>query len=274
MNQEMKRILTTTMITLFVIQTCLGQDPGVRLTRFRTGILPGYGTYFDGADMDESGKLSLRASESYENLAADGKQQIMKGLLGEWRQPLVIVAMETKRELWGWDKETGKASLIDMWDLNPEPPVAETKTDNSPAARHPWFFYIGGAQRMDSQKNINGAINGRVGFFLLRDKWDMALTLSESIAGNFESDELSMTTSAGVMSKVYFPIRKYNISPNAGAEAAVTIPRGGRATFTPSFIVGLSWYVGIGSLDVGLRVGSSSMLMAGYTIIPKFKFKK
>ncbi|MDX9772074.1 MAG: hypothetical protein RBT02_01485 [Bacteroidales bacterium] len=270
----MKRLFIVTIIALSVIQSCFGQSLMEKLVQFRTDMMPKYGTYFTSADLDDGDRLILKAGIPYSNLADDDKQSIMEVLLRSWQEPLVIVICETRRELWGWDSQVRSASLIDLWDLNPEPVAVETSTEPSAVARHPWFFYVGSAQQIDSDKNINAALSGRVGVFLLRNKWDMALTLSEAVAGNLESEDLSITTSAGVMSKIYFPIRKYNIGPNAGAEVAVTIPSGGKATFTPSFLVGLSWYVGIGSMDVGLRVGSNTMMMLGYTVIPNFKFKK
>jgi hypothetical protein len=83
-----------------------------------------------------------------------------------------------------------------------------------------------------------------------------------------------MSTSIGLASKFYYPIKKHNISPSLGAELAVTIPAEGEIAFTPYLLAGVSWYVGPGSLDAGLRIGSSSMLMFGYTLIPKFKSGK
>lgn len=127
---------------------------------------------------------------------------------------------------------------------------------------------------MDSFKNINGALNARLGFFLLRNRWDLAASVTEQLSGNIEDENPSMLTSVGLASKFYFPMKKHNLSPNLGAELAVTIPAEGVMSFTPSFLAGVSWYVGPGSLDAGLRIGSSSMLMLGYTLIPKFKYGK
>ncbi len=46
----------------------------------------------------------------------------------------------------------------------------------SDIAKHPWFFYIGGASQMDSSnKNLNGALSARLGFFLLLNKLDLAV---------------------------------------------------------------------------------------------------
>ena len=131
-----------------------------------------------------------------------------------------------------------------------------------------------GASQMDSFKNINGALSARIGFFLLRNKWDMAASVTEQLSGNIEDESSSMATSVGLASKFYYPIKKYNLSPSLGAELAVTIPSEGEVAFTPYMLAGVSWYVGPGSLDVGLRIGSSSMLMFGYTLIPKFKSGK
>lgn len=219
----------------------------------------------------EKGRLRLTASGSYSRLALSGKSDIMNTLLRSWQESLVIVHLESRRELWGWNSESGGARLIDAWDLNPEPVAAMTEPAQTEIAKHPWFLYIGGAQQMDSNKNISGALNIRTGFFMLQNKMDLAVSLTESLSGNLEDESASLTTSLGVGSKYYFPLQKSSIRPNLGAELAVSLPSGGKAAFTPSMLAGLSWFVGPGCLDAGLRLGSSSMLMFGYTLIPRLK---
>jgi hypothetical protein len=125
---------------------------------------------------------------------------------------------------------------------------------------------------MDSEKNINGALSARVGFFLLKDAWDLAATFSELLSGNIENDEISLQTSIGIMSKVYYPIKKYSISPFIGGEAAIQLVKDGDPSFTFSPLLGLSWYVGLGSLDLGVRVtGGKPSMMVGFTLVPKFR---
>lgn len=274
MMKQMNRFYTAIIILLIGTQVISGQDQKVKLESFRSDVLAKYSTYFSAADLDESGKLRLTAGESYSKLASSDKKDIMNIVLRSWQESLVVLQFESKRELWAWNDEAKDALLIDTWNLNPDPPSAEPETMQSNIAKHPWFFYLGGASQMDSFKNINGALNARLGFFLLRNRWDLAASVTEQLSGNIEDENPSMLTSVGLASKFYFPMKKHNLSPNLGAELAVTIPAEGVMSFTPSFLAGVSWYVGPGSLDAGLRIGSSSMLMLGYTLIPKFKYGK
>jgi hypothetical protein len=274
MMKQMKKLYTLLIVLLIGSQVIFGQDKNAKLDSFRSDVLTKYQAYFTAATLDESGQLRLTAGESYSKLASSDKMEIMNIILWSWQESLVILQFESNRELWGWNNETKDGQLIEVWNLNPQPRSAEPQTMQSDIAKHPWFFYIGGASQMDSFKNISGALSARLGFFLLLNKLDLAASVTEQLSGNIEDESSSLSTSVGLASKFYFPIQKHNISPNLGAELAVTIPSEGEIAFTPYFLAGVSWYVGPGSLDAGLRVGSSSMLMFGYTLIPKFKSGK
>ncbi len=274
MMKHMKRLHTSIVVLLIGTQIIFGQDQNAKLESFRTEVLAKYSSYFSGAGLEENGQLRLTALESFRRLESSGKEDIMNILLRSWQEELVVVHMESRRELWAWNSETGNSQLIDTWDLNPEPVTSVSAVPQSDIAKHPWFFYIGGAQQMDSFQNINGALNARIGFFLLSNKLDLAVSLTETLSGNLEDESHSMMTSIGLGSKYYFPIKKSNLSPNLGAELAVTIPSEGEVAFTPSMLAGVCWFVGPGCFDAGLRVGSTSMVIIGYTLIPKFKSAK
>ena len=274
MMKQMKKLYTVIIVLLIGSQMIFGQDKNAKLDSFRSDVLTKYQAYFTAATLDKSGQLRLTAGESYSKLASSDKKDIMNIILRSWQESLVILQFESNRELWGWNGEANEGQLIEVWNLNPQPRSAEPQAMQSDIAKHPWFFYIGGASQMDSFQNINGALSARLGFFLLLNKLDLAASVTEQLSGNIEDESSSLSTSVGLASKFYFPIQKHNISPNLGAELAVTIPSEGEIAFTPYFLAGVSWYVGPGSLDAGLRIGSSSMLMFGYTLIPKFKSGK
>jgi hypothetical protein len=274
MMKQMNRLYTAIIVLLIGSQVIFGQDKSTKLDSFRSDVLTKYSAYFTSANLNESGQLRLTAGEDYSKLASSGKQDIMNILLNSWQESFVILQVESRRELWGWNEETKEGLLIEVWNLNPQQGTAKPQALQSDIAKHPWFFYIGGASQMDSFKNINGALSARLGFFLLLNKLDLAASVTEQLSGNIEDESSSLSTSVGLASKFYFPIQKHNISPNLGAELAVTIPSEGEIAFTPYFLAGVSWFVGPGSLDAGLRIGSSSMLMFGYTLIPKFKSGK
>lgn len=267
----MKRILTVIAFLALGFQASLGQSLVQKAETFRVEVLPTYNTYFSASGLTQGDQLRLDALASYTRMSRDGRRAVMNNLTKSWQESLVVVQYGTVKELWGYDSNSREAVLIDSWDTDPKPVTAGPPEPLSNTELHPWFFYIGSAQRIDSEKNINGALSARAGVFLLMDKWDIAATLSEQISGNFESENISLQTSIGVMTKVYYPITKYNFSPFAGAEAAVSFVKGSKASFTPSFLVGMSWHVGSGSLDAGIRAGSSTSLMVGFTIIPNYR---
>jgi hypothetical protein len=270
MNMNRKILI---IILLAGFQVLSGQDLTQKLVTFRSEVLQRYNSYFVSAELTPAGQLQLEATVNYSQTSKAGKKAIMDNLIKSWQESLVVVRHETKKELWGWNKEKSESLMIDNWDLDAN--VKPVPTDELPSktALHPWFLYFGNNIRYDSNKNLFAALNFRLGFYLLRDRWDLAATVSEQIAGNIDTDG-TILTSAGLASKVYFPIRKIHISPYVGGQAAVSIPNGGDASFTPSGLAGISWYVGIGSLDLGVGVGKSNTLMIGYTIIPNYRFSK
>jgi len=268
---QMKKISITFIIILVGSQFIFGQDRNARLELFRSEALVKFSEYFSAASLDEKGQLRLTATGSYSRLTLSGKSDIMNNLMRSWQESLVIIYIESRRELWGWNSESRDARQIDAWDLNPGPVATVTEPEEPEISKHPWFLYVGGAQQMDSNKNISGALNLRTGFFMLQNKMDLAVSLTESLSGNLEDESASLTTSLGIGSKYYFPLPKSDLRPNLGAELAVSLPSGGKASFTPSLLGGVSWFVGPGCLDAGLRIGSSSMLLFGYTLIPRLK---
>lgn len=274
MKNQMKKITIIFIVLVIGSQMISGQDQNARLSSFKSDVLARYQGYFSEAGLDEKGQLRLTASQGYSQMALSGKTEIMNNILRSWQESLVVVHIGSQRELWGWDSESRGGRLIDAWDLNPEPLPSASDPAKQEIAKHPWFLYIGGAQQMDSNKNISGALNVRTGFFMLNNRLDLAVSLTEALSGNIEDGSASLTTMAGIGSKYYFPLTKSNLSPNLGAELAVSIPSGGKVSFTPSALAGISWFVGPGCLDAGLRIGSSSMMMFGYTLIPKLKSGK
>lgn len=269
-------------LTIFIIGSSqiFAQNQAENLATFRESVLPKYNVYFTQVDLTESGQLSLSANDKYQPLSIAGKKAIMDQLARSWQESLVLIQYKSKRELWVWDGDTGKALLLDSWDINATAVTKTATSTGSKTALHPWFVYVGGQGQMDKNHEVNGAINTRVGFFLLRNRWDLAWTFSGGLLGNIDS-EAPMTSrfSTGLMSKVYFPIKKLNISPNAGIDVSSTTYTSSEAAGNTydrsvSLLAGISWFIGHGSLDVGFRIGNEFNTMIGYTYIPQFKSRK
>jgi hypothetical protein len=255
------------------------QHPSEKIVSFREVVLPKYNVYFANAELTEKGQLSLSAVEKYSLLSPTWKKAVMDNLIKTWQESLVMVQYESKRELWGWDSETGKALLLDVWDINATATTKAPMTTITKTALHPWFVYFGGQGQLDKNHETNLAINTRIGFFLLRNRWDFAWTFSGGLFGNIDGEALTNQFSTGLMSKVYFPIKKLNISPNAGIDVASTSYSSSETVGTTynrslSLLAGISWYVGHGSMDVGFRIGKEFTATVGYTLIPKFNKMK
>ncbi len=270
----MKKSVTLLYILTIWIQAGHAQDAGSSIESFRYNVLPSFITCFSAADLTFKGQLRLSALPKYAQFTTMEKKAVMDKLIYNWQESLVMVEYESKRELWGWNSEALKSLLLDSWDINTIPVSQPTSTNIAQTDNHPWFYYVGGMFTLDSFKNINMAFNTSLGFFLLKNRWDLAATFSASILGNVEAEDASSQISSGLQSKVYFPVPKYRISPNIGAEIAWTTSsyaESSAVTFTPAALLGISWHVGGGSLDFGLKINKQPTAMIGYTFIPKLK---
>lgn len=240
-----------------------------KLESFKEKVLPEYSTYFSQAELTEKGQLNLSAIDKYILLPADGKKAIIADISKTWQDSLILVHYGSKRELWGWKAETGNARLLDKWDLNASQLTKTLPEKPQTTTYHPWFIYVGGQLGGDNQKNINLSLNTRFGFFLLMNRWDLATTLSAGLAGNVEATSTDWVN-VGLMSRVHFPIKKLGISPNIGGEISMASLSGTQST-NKSLLIGISWFVGFGSLDIGVRLGNEISTVGGLTIAPKIK---
>ncbi|MFH1320094.1 MAG: hypothetical protein ABII90_05500 [Bacteroidota bacterium] len=262
----MKQLLTILFALLFGSQQTYAQV-SKKLESFREKVLPEYSIYFNQVELTENGQLNLSAVDKYIGLSADGKKAIMVNITKAWQETLVLVNYGSKRELWGWIAETGSAKLLDEWDFNAPQLVKMPTAIPQKMNLHPWFFYVGGQLGGDNQKNINLSFNTRFGFFLLINRLDFATTLSAGVTGNV-NNTITMWSNFGLMSRVHFPIKKYGISPNIGGEITTSSFGKTQPTVSGALVLGISWFVGFGSLDIGIKIGNVVTGMGGYTMVP------
>ncbi len=248
-----------------------------KLGSFKEKVLPRYSMYFDQAEITDNGHLNLSATVKYVVLLPGEKKAMMNSIIAAWKESLILVHYDSKRELWGLSSEAGSGKMLDKWDLNAKQ-IEDPSTEKAgKTTSHPWFLYLGGQGLMDSNSNINLSFNTRLGFFLLLNKWDLAATYSINMSGNTKNTDNKSNTSQsniGLASKIYFPIKQYRISPNIGAEISLASPGNNTQTINESLLFGINWYVGMGSLDLGFRAGNEFTIMIGYTFMPKFKKNK
>lgn len=266
----MKQLLTILFAILLGSLQTNAQD-SKKVESFKVNVLPQYATYFNLAELTENGQLKLFAIDKYISLPVDGKKAVMLNITSAWRDSLVLVHYGAKRELWGWNSVTG-TRLLDEWDMTALP-AAYTPVKTPNMVMHPWFFYLGGQLLFDSQKNINISANSRVGFFLLLNRWDLAATLSAGLSGNADASGTGWSN-IGVMSRVHFPIKKFGISPNIGGELSLVSFGNTSPAFTPSLVLGVSWFVGFGRLDIGVKIGDITSGTGGYSMYPAMRKSK
>ncbi len=267
----MKKLFILLLILLPVAMTTKAQPASGKLDTFRTQVLPAYSTYFGSADMTEGGHLQLFALESYVQLSPSARKSVMDNLLKGWPESLVLVSYGSINELWGRNADGHQSVLLDNWDNNLPSLQTQPKTAKTPA--HPWFCYAGYHFQYDSEKNINLALNTRIGFFLLLNRWDLAVTFTGSAFGNVDADP-AVKASLGLMSRVYFPIPELKISPNIGGNLAwesIIVNDEITKKATPSLLTGISWFVGPGSFDIGVTINKEPTVMVGYTFVPAFR---
>jgi hypothetical protein len=274
MKKEMKRSAIILLILLSGIQILHAQDLAGKLASLNDKLISQYSLYFASAELTEAKQLKLNAKTDYIKLSKPGKKAVVDNLIRSWQESLVIIQNETYKELWTWDNDKNESRFIDSWDLVAKVNSISADKVFSPVSKHPWFFYVGNMLRYNSNHDLNGAINLRMGFFLLRNRWDVAASVSEQLSGNVDNDDdLTVSTNVGLSTKVYFPIKNLNMSPYVGGMASISATSGS-STVTPSFLVGASYLLGIGCFDVGMSMGKSTMMMVGYTIIPNYRFSK
>lgn len=257
----MKQLLTILFVLLIGLQQLTAQVVQ-KIETFKEKTLLGYSMYFSKAELSENGQLSLTAVEKYSILSVDAKEIIMANVAKSWQEPLVLVNYGTRLELWGLTAETGGIQLLDEWDINATKLSVIPGSALSKTALHPWFFYLGGILGGDNNSNVDFTFNTRLGFFLLANKWDFATTFS---AGTTGADS-SGWTNFGLMSRVHFPIKNYSIRPNIGTSLQF-----GDGSPKASLSLGFMWFVGYGSIDVAINIGSQFTTMGGYTAFPKMK---
>lgn len=243
-----------------------------KLESFKEEVLPEYSIYFNQAELTDNGQLNLSAADKYIVLSSDAKKAIMVIITKSWGESLVLVHYGSKSELWGWNAQTGNTNMLDEWDLNVQRLMNTLAAKANMPVYHPWFVYIGGQFGGDNQKNINLSLNTRVGFYLLMNRWDFATTISAGLSGNVD-DTGTGWANLGLMSRVHFPIRKLGLSPNIGGEFSLA-SFGGAQSNSKSLLIGISWFVGFGSLDIGFKFGNEISTLGGLTIAPGVKKNK
>jgi hypothetical protein len=224
--------------------------------------------YFEIVPATASSTLTLLPKEKFLNARQSERQFVIGSILESFNTKMAVVKYDNKRDLWGIDSQNNEAVLMESLDLdNPDLTKFSDKRSGQ-LIRNNWFMSYGG-QGMFNSDYVNIGLNVRIGSFLLMDRWDMAWSTSLNV-----SDE-TITASMGVSSKYYYPmeVREQRISPYVGSGINLVYSDNidtSETRLEASALIGVSWALGPGSMDVGLQYGKVSgfMFTVGYTFFP------
>lgn len=261
----MKRLYIFLLIATSLVQSGFSQANSEQES-FKKLILTQYDDYFEKVEFTTGGLTSLSAKEDYYSLSLEKKMAVMEFVLSKWKEKLVVVTCQYKRELWE-KNASSETVLLDSWDMNTLAIQQKDERTLQTSNVHPWFFFFGGQTNFSSD-NFALMFSSSIGSFLYKDRWNIAL--SGSLGINDNGGNTLTNASIGLHSKVYFPVKKYHISPyiGAGISRVITITQDGtgdNSYWDKMLLFGISWYVGPGSLDIGFQYGKNFTTMIGYT---------
>ena len=230
-------------------------------------------------DADKNGITFLEATESYMDLSDYDKSSSIKMVLSDNNNNnIIVIDYGHLREMWKKNDATKEFVRFDI--LNIDNPDLQRFVKKHPERfmKHPWFFYFGGQYSVNPDMNAFSAFGSvRGGFFLLANRWDIAVSFMAGYNADDEGTD-GFIMSVGLVSKVYFPIKKIGLSPYVGAGISCNFDSDFEPHLDVPVVVGLSWRLGPGSLDIGFQYGlrtafidniqNTYMGIIGYTFCP------
>ena len=221
----------------------------------------------------KNNKLYLVTNTDYDLLTIAQKQDVLSKVAQEFvDHDLTIYSGDQQRELW---VNTGSGvKLIEQWNNDSLQIERYLPLELNRQGRTKIFYYVGGMFSGSSGYH-NGSLNLRAGTYLYKNYLDASATFN--IGYNKSGDNTQFAGDIGIDSRAYLPfrIKKVNLAPYAGAGISwVFAPS---SYFEARFFAGGCWFIGPGSLDIGLQYGIKSDFARtlGYTFrIPVKKKQK
>lgn len=218
-------------------------------------------------------KLYLITNADYDSLTTIQKQNVLNKVAQEFSDyDMTIYTGGQQRELW---ISTGNnVNLIERWNNDNLQIEDYLPLELKRHGETKVFYYIGGMLNGGNGSTCY-SLNLRGGSFLFKNILDASATLN--LGGNKPDEgESEFTGDVGVDSRAYLPLRikKVNISPYAGA--GISWAFAPESYFELRLLAGGCWFIGPGSLDIGLQYGTQSdmALTLGYTFRIPVKKKK
>lgn len=216
-------------------------------------------------------KLHLMTNSDYAALSEYQKREVLGKVAQEFAgYDMTLYTGGQGREL--WIAEGNNVKCLEKWNndslrIEDYLPLELKRNGDTKV-----FYYVGG-MFSGGNGNTSYSLNLRGGTYLYEKVLDASVTLN--LGGNKpEEGEGQFTGDVGVDSRAYLPfrIKDVNLAPYAGAGISwVFAPE---SFFELRLLAGGCWFVGPGSLDIGLQYGTKSdfAVTLGYTFrIPSKK---
>jgi len=215
--------------------------------------------------------------QQYDKLPDTNKKSIIKTEAEKNSVKSVYVISEHRGEL--WNISYNFVNMVDSWNMND---ALGSSNDNKTVRRsleHPWFinfsgsFSCSGPMVKEGNDYVNFNTYGRFGFFLLKNRWDLAVNCLigyNKVLGSQSENKGSFSNSIGFDTRVYFPLKQIKISPFVGLGMAYAFG-GGNKSFTIPISVGINVPLKKGCVDVCWQYDkvNKSMFVVGYTFMLK-----
>lgn len=211
----------------------------------------------------KDGILELSVNSDYGVLSQEQQKQVLQLLYPDFPHSKVIVRMNNK-EAQLWVPQAGSYVFASVWNIDTLPLKDYGPLELNKFGERRFFYYTGG-----SFGSVNGTSNGmvnlRAGTFLYKNIWEISATLD--LGYSSAAGKTQFNGDIGAMTRAYLPWRipKVNMAPYAGA--GVSLYFSPKVTFEGQLLAGLSWFVGPGSFDLGVKYGIQSGFSTtfGYT---------
>lgn len=224
---------------------------------------------FSGGIVHE-GSLHLIATDKYDTLNVMRKRAAIAEISKDFESSTIIISNGSKQEAWILEKN-GRPEFIDEWNLD-EMAIEEylpLEIEKSGPTR--LFWHAGGSMNGESG-SFTQMVSFRAGTYLYKNMIDCSVSADLGLMVN--QGDADFTGSIGIMGRCHVPIKKLPLSPYGGI--GVSLNFAPSVYFELALYTGMSFFVGPGSIDVGLQYGIKSGfgLTFGYTFRPEFKISK
>lgn len=219
-------------------------------------------------------KLHLITNSDYGDLSEYQKQEVLGKVAQEFvGYDMTLYTSEQGREL--WIANGNNVKCLEKWNNDSLRIEDYLPLELKRSGKTKVFYYVGGMLN-GGNGSTSYSLNLRGGTYLYENLLDASVTLN--LGGNKpEEGESQFTGDVGVDSRAYLPfrIKNVNLAPYAGAGVSWSFAP--ESFFELRLLAGGCWFVGPGSLDIGLQYGTKSdfAVTLGYTFrIPSKKKQK